>query len=97
MAVPSRRHSIECVMLTLLATSVVGIWFWLFATNPAFQCQLGFVYLAGIWLLAQWAVLGYLAILTLPLVFRESVKLSLLISNIWFGLFLFSLSACGAQ
>jgi hypothetical protein len=53
------------------------------------------LYFSVIWLAVQWVVIGYLyRYQNIPAFAGDAIKLQVLLGNVWFGLFLFSLQPC---
>ncbi|WP_245411446.1 hypothetical protein [Pleionea mediterranea] len=71
--------------------------FWtVYFTTPEATCYQWMLYFSGFWLIAQWLVIGFMVMShQLPMIARQSITLLILISNIWFGLLIFSLQPCG--
>lgn len=93
---PRWRRVLSSVVLGVLATSIVLAWWYSFFTLEDTSCHRGFLYFSIVWLAVQWVVLGFLlAFETIPRFARGAIVLLILLGNIWFGLFLFSLQPCG--
>ena len=91
------RNLLSCVVLALLALGAVGSWWYAYYSTPEAACYKGFLYLSVLWLVAQWIVIGYLYwYRDIPVFARGAIKLLILVANVWFGLFIFSLNPCGS-
>ncbi|MFC3151248.1 hypothetical protein ACFOEK_09450 [Litoribrevibacter euphylliae] len=92
---PRWRNILSSGVLFLLSTGMVFSWWWIAYTTPDTGCHKGVVYLSGLWLFVQWLVIGYLFWYdNIPTFARDAIKLLILMSNVWFGFFIFSLKAC---
>ncbi|MDX1456887.1 MAG: hypothetical protein R3276_04810 [Marinobacter sp.] len=93
---PRWRNLLSCTVLTLLSTGAVSAWWWAYYTTPDVGCHRGILYFSVVWLVAQWIVIGYLYWYQyIPAFARDGIKLLILVANVWFGLFIFSLQPCG--
>lgn len=78
-----------------MVTGVAFAWFYIYYTSSNAACHKGFLYLSYIWLFVQWVVIGYLyQSRNTPAFARDAIKVLILLANVWFGLFLFSLQPC---
>ncbi len=94
---PRWRNLLSCVFLAVLSTGTVLSWYYLYFTLPATQCHKGTLYLSALWLAVQWVVIGYLyGWRDIPAFARTAIKLLIVVANLWFILFLFSLKSCGS-
>ncbi|MGM8934632.1 hypothetical protein ACS8E9_07090 [Pseudomonas neustonica] len=92
---PRWRNFLSCAILVLVVTGAVSAWWYVYYTTPDTECHKGFLYFSVIWLAVQWVVIGYLyRYQNIPAFARDAIKLQILLGNIWFGLFLFSLQPC---
>lgn len=92
---PRWRNTLSSSVLFLLSTGMVLSWCWVFYTTPETQCHKGILYFSFVWLFIQWLVIGYqFQYDNIPTFAREAIKLLILMSNVWFGFFIFSLKSC---
>ena len=92
---PRWRNVVSCLVLFVLATGMASGWWYLYFTAPDTSCHKGALYFSFLWLAVQWVVIGYLySYQTIPKFAREAIKLVLMLGNVWFGLFIFSLQPC---
>jgi hypothetical protein len=94
-AYPRWRNLLSCVIFVLLTTGMVSGWWYAYYTAPDMECHRGISYFSALWLAVQWVVIGYLyRDQNIPAFARGAVKLLILLGNVWFGLFIFSLQPC---
>ena len=94
---PRWRNILACVILVLLATGAVSAWWYAYYTATDVECHKGFLYFSVVWLVVQWVVIGYLfRYQNIPAFARGGIKLLILLGNVWFGLFIFSLQPCAS-
>lgn len=92
---PQWRNLLSSVVLVILCTGTVSSLWYAYYTTPGSDCHKGFLYLSVLWLAVQFVVIGYLyRITTIPAFARSAIKLLIMLANIWFGLFIFSLKPC---
>ncbi|MBN0988920.1 hypothetical protein [Amphritea pacifica] len=92
---PQWRNLLSCVVLIALSTGAVLSWWYAYYTLPETACHEGFLLFSVLWLAVQWVVIGYLYwYRDIPAFARNALKLLILVANIWFGLFIFSLQPC---
>jgi len=92
---PKWRKQVSCLFLLFFSYTSVITFGYLYFTTPELSCWNGFFCLSIIWLLVQTSVIAYLFFFSnIPAFARWSVTMMLLVANIWFILFLFSLTAC---
>lgn len=93
---PQWRNMLSCVVLLALSTGAVLSWWYLYYSLPETECHKSFLYFSVLWLAVQWVVIGYLYwYRDIPAFARGSIKLLILVANVWFGLFIFALKPCG--
>ncbi|WP_333608934.1 hypothetical protein [Arsukibacterium sp.] len=93
---PQWRNLLSCIALVFLSTGAVLIWWYLYYTLPETECHKDVLFLSVLWLAVQWVVIGYLYWWHgTPAFARIAIKLLIMIANIWFCFFLFSLKPCG--
>lgn len=91
----SWRNLLSCGILVLIATGTVSAWWYVYFTVPDVECHKSILYLSGIWLAVQWLVIGYLyRYQNIPAFARDAIKVMMLMGNLWFGFFVFSLQPC---
>ncbi|AJQ96026.1 hypothetical protein [Gynuella sunshinyii] len=93
---PMWRKMTSTVFLSLACIVVVGTAWYLYLATDGLECQKGFFLLSLPWLIAELMVIAYMFYYSIPRVIRASLEVIIGCSNIWFGLFIFSLKACGA-
>lgn len=92
---PQWRNLLSCIVLVVLTTGAVSSWWYAYYTTPDTYCHKGFLYFSVLWLVVQWVVIGYLyRYQNIPAFARGAIKLLILLANVWFGLFIFSLKPC---
>jgi len=92
---PRWRNVLSCAILVLLSTGMVSGWWYAYYTASDTECHKGFLYLSVVWLAVQWVVIGYLyRYQNIPAFARNSIKVLIMLGNVWFGLFIFSLQPC---
>ncbi|MEC8523958.1 MAG: hypothetical protein ACTHZH_15105 [Oleiphilaceae bacterium] len=92
---PPWRNLLSCAILVLLTTGMVSGWWYAYYTASDIECHKGILYFSAVWLAAQWVVIGYLyRYQNIPAFARGAIKLLILLGNVWFGLFIFSLQSC---
>ena len=83
------------VSLAVMCLGMVAYFWYLLVTMDALYCYKGFVYMTVVWIVAELTLIGYMfRSNSIPRFVRSSLELVLSSSNLWFGLFLFSLNAC---
>ncbi len=93
---PRWRNLLSCAILVLLTTGMVSGWWYAYYTASDLACHKGILYFSAVWLTVQWVVIGYLyRYHNIPAFARVAIKLLILLGNVWFGLFVFSLQPCG--
>ncbi|EAT13529.1 hypothetical protein RED65_09064 [Oceanobacter sp. RED65] len=93
---PRWRSLLSCAILLLLTTGMVLGWWYAYYTSSEIACHRGILYFSVVWLAVQWMVIGYLCCYqNIPAFARGAIKLLILLGNVWFGLFVFSLQSCG--
>ena len=94
---PQWRNLLSCVILFVLSTGAVLSWWYAYHTLPETGCHKGVLVFSFVWLGVQWVVTGYLYwYRDIPAFARGAIKLLILLSNVWFGLFILALKPCGA-
>ena len=89
------RNVLSCVVLVVLSTGAVSSWWYAYYTTPGAECHRGFFYFSVLWLVVQWVVIGYLyRYRNVPAFARGAIEMLILVANIWFVLFIFSLEPC---
>lgn len=92
---PQWRNLLSSVVLITLSAGIVSSWWYIHYTLSEAECHKGFLYLSVLWLAVQWVVIGYLYwYREIPAFARGAIKLLILVANVWFGLFIFSLKPC---
>lgn len=92
---PKWRNVVSCSFLLILSYGAVLTFGYMYFTAPELKCWNGFFYLSVVWLFVQTAVIGFLYFYSnIPAFARWSVTLLILVANMWFILFLFSLKSC---
>lgn len=92
---PNWRIELSCVALFFLSTGTVLSWWYAYITLPEAVCHKGIFYLSALWLAVQWTVIGYLYwYRNIPVFARAAVAMLMVMANVWFGLFLFTLQPC---
>lgn len=92
---PRWRNLLSCAILVLLTTAMVLGWWYAYYTATDIECHKGVLYFSAVWLAVQWVVIGYLyRYKDIPKFAREAIKFLILLGNMWFGLFIFSLQPC---
>lgn len=92
---PQWRNLLSCVVLVALSTGAVLSWWYAYYSIPETECHKGFLYFSALWLAVQWVVIGYLYWYRgIPAFARGAITLLILVANVWFGLFIFSLKPC---
>jgi hypothetical protein len=93
---PRWRNVAATFFLGLMCLGIVGSFWYLYWTTENIQCHKGFLYLSVVWVLAELFVIAYMfKFNNIPKFARDSIGALIAFSNIWFGLFLFSLKPCG--
>ncbi|MFL1467596.1 hypothetical protein [Marinobacter sp. HN1S83] len=94
---PRWRNLLSCAILVLLITGMVSGWWYAYYTASDIECHQGILYFSAVWLAVQWVVIGYLyCYQNIPAFARGAIKLLILLGNVWFGLFIFSLQPCAS-
>lgn len=94
-AYPRWRNLLSCAILVLLTTGMVSGWWYAYYTVSDIECYKGISYFSVVWLAVQWVVIGHLyRSQNTPAFARDAIKLLILLGNVWFGLFVFSLQPC---
>ena len=84
------------ILCALCFLSVASLGY-LFLITPMMRCHSPFFYLAAVWLVMEMMVIGYLYVYkNIPKFARDAIVVMVLISNVWFLLFVFSLKACNS-
>jgi len=92
---PRWRNLLSCAVLGLLTTGMVLGWWYAYYTASDIECHKGILYFSAVWLAVQWVVIGYLyRYQNIPAFARGAIKLLIMLGNVWFGLFIFSLQSC---
>ncbi|WP_344796855.1 hypothetical protein [Litoribacillus peritrichatus] len=92
---PKWRRGLSALFLIVTSYAAVSVLGYLIYTEIEFGCREVFFFLSVFWLIVQTAVIAYLYFFTtIPAFARWSIEVILLITNIWFLLFLFSLQKC---
>ncbi|MDL0432583.1 hypothetical protein QPM17_15680 [Marinobacter sp. TBZ242] len=92
---PRWRNLLSCTILVLFTTGMVSGWWYAYHTASDIECHKGMLYFSAVWLAVQWVVIGYLyRYQNIPKFAREAINLLILLGNVWFGLFIFSLQPC---
>ncbi|GGX75177.1 hypothetical protein GCM10007392_47990 [Saccharospirillum salsuginis] len=90
------RNVLTTLALTVLVTSTVATWGYIFYSTPNIECHENFWYLSLPWLLVQWVVIGFMFwYRNIPMFARHAIQLLIMFSNVWFIFFIFSLRPCG--
>lgn len=94
---PYWRRVVSTFSLGLMCLAIVGGFLYLYWITENIQCYEGFLYLSVAWVLVELFVIAYMfKFNNIPKFARDSISVLIAFSNIWFGLFLFSLKPCGA-
>jgi len=94
---PQWRNLPSCVALVVLSTGAVLSWWYAYFTLPETGCHKGVLYFSVFWLGILWVVIGFLfRYRDIPAFARTAIQLLILLSNVWFGLFIFSLEPCAS-
>lgn len=92
---PRWRNLLSCAILVIFTTGMVLSWWYAYYTGSDMECHKGILYFSAVWLAVQWVVIGYLCrYQNIPKFAREAIKLLILLGNVWFGFFIFSLQPC---
>ncbi len=92
---PRWRNLLSCAILGLLTTGMVSGWWYAYYTVSDIECHKGILYFSAVWLAVQWVVIGHLyRNQNIPAFARDAIKLLILLGNVWFGIFVFSLQPC---
>lgn len=92
---PRWSNLLSCAILVLLTTGMASGWWYSYYTASEIECHKGVLYFSAVWLAVQWVVIGYLyRYQNIPVFARGAIKLLILLGNVWFGLFIFSLQLC---
>ncbi len=92
---PRWRNLLSCAILVLFTTGMVLGWWYAYYTISDIECHKGILYFSALWLAVQWVVIGYLyRCQNIPAFARDAIKVLILLGNVWFGLFVFSLQPC---
>ncbi|MFQ3231333.1 hypothetical protein [Reinekea sp.] len=93
---PRWRNIVSTTVLTLTCLGMVGSFVYLYFTISDLSCYKGILIAAVVWLIVELIAIAYLFLWTnIPSFARDVVKLNIAFANIWFGLLIFSLNACG--
>ena len=89
------KNTLTTVLLLTLCIGFVALFGYLSFTIPKLWCHRVWLYFSVIWLFIEIVVIGYLFLYkNIPRFAREAITLIILISNVWFGLFIFGLDKC---
>jgi hypothetical protein len=89
------KNILSSAFLSIFCALNVTVFGYFIFIIPNMLCHKGFFYLAILWLIAEALVIGYLYFhKNVPRFARDALVLTLLISNIWFILFVFGLREC---
>ncbi len=92
---PRWRNVASTIFLGLMCLVMVGSFWYVFASIEGLGCYKGFLYMSMIWIVVELLVIAYMfTSSTIPKFARTSIALVIAFSNIWFGLFIFSLKPC---
>lgn len=92
---PKWRNVVSCSFLLIFSYGAVFTFWYMYFSYPEFKCWNGFFYLSVVWLFVQTTVIGFLYFyMNIPAFARWSITLFILVANMWFILFLFSLKSC---
>ena len=92
---PRWKSVASTFFLGLMCLGVVGSFWYLYWAAENIQCYRGFLYLSVVWVLVELSVIAYMfKFNNIPMFARNSVGVLIAFSNIWFGLFVFSLKPC---
>lgn len=91
------KNTFSTVMLLVFCISFVAIFGYLIFTIPSIFCQKIWFYFSILWLVVELAVISYLYFYkNIPRFAREAIVLLILMSNVWFAMFIFGLKECVA-
>lgn len=94
---PHWKNLLSCLALFFSTTAMVLSWWYAYFAAPDAGCHQFFLYFSVLWLFAQWVVIGYLyRYHNIPNFARVAITFLILVANLWFGFFIFSLQSCGA-
>ncbi len=93
---PRWRNVVSTIFFTLACVGMVGCFWYLYLSLDSIGCYKSFLSMSVIWLVAELFVITYLFLFkNIPVFARESIVIVIAFSNVWFGLFIFSLKPCG--
>lgn len=94
---PHWKNLISCLALFVSTTAMVLSWWYAYFAAPDAGCHHFFLFFSLLWLVAQWVVIGYLyGYRNIPYFARGAITFLMLVANMWFGFFIFSLQSCGS-
>lgn len=89
-------RKISLLVLAIMCIGMVVGFFYLYLSTNELVCYQAFVYLSVIWLGGELAIIvGLYRSSQVSKVLSDLITLMIAISNVWFGLFVFGLNACG--
>lgn len=92
---PRWRNRASSAFLAVLCTGMVGCYWYLHTIKPSLKCYDGYLFFSVVWLLSEYVLIIYLyRYNNIPRFARTNIKMVIVFSNMWFGLFLFSLQPC---
>ncbi|MCL6421505.1 hypothetical protein [Aestuariirhabdus haliotis] len=92
---PRWKAAASTSLLTLMCLGVAGSFWYLYLSEAQLRCYEGFLYLSLVWVAVELVLLFYLFQFTsIPRFVRDAIGLIIALSNVWFGLFIFGLTAC---
>ncbi len=92
---PSWRRLLSTLLLIVTCITVVMCFVYLYVNDTRLYCYQGFLIFSFIWLFVELVAIAYLYLWkNIPRFARDAIVMNIAFSNIWFGLFIFSVNAC---
>jgi len=89
-------RNFSLAVLAVLCIGMVAGFFYLYLSTSELACYQAFAYLSVFWLAIELTVIvGLYQSSQISKVLSDLITLMIAISNVWFGLFIFGLNACG--
>ena len=92
---PRWRVLVGAIFLASICIATVCTFLFMYFTYDGLSCHSGYAISSVLWLVLELAVIFFLIVQPkIPMYARTAITLSILLSNCWFILFVFSLKLC---
>lgn len=94
---PQWKNIVFTVLMTAMCLGMPCLFWYLYVSTENLECYKGFLYLSITWVVVELVLIAYMfQYNNVPRFARNAMGLMLAFSNLWFGLFVLGLEACGA-